>query len=168
MRLFLGTVFVMAAAHAAVGQQSPEFPDGRTYIVQLSSTQYSGGLAPYLVPPLLKAFGKTPLRYDGGPGVEFAATVESTSDVGKWYGKGDDALWLYERSVSVGLSPADADIEPEGELRPAFSVTAKLITPDEDRVDELDCLIGLATRELAARYKPKGHVTVNGKSCARR
>ncbi len=41
-----------------------------------------------------------------------------------------------------------------------------LITPDEDRVGELDCLIALATRELAARYRPTGHVLVKVSSCA--
>lgn len=159
---------LLAAAVPAAAQQSPEFPRRASFIIQVTSSQYASGLAEYLVPPLQKAFRKTGMRYVGKPGAQFAATVETGSDVGKWYGEGADARWLYERYVTVGLSPAEADIEPEGRLTPYFSVTAKLVTPNEDRVDELNCLISLATRELAARYVPKGGVTVNGASCARR
>ncbi len=152
----------------AVAQQSPDFPKGATFIVQLTGTQYASGLGEYLVPPLTKAFRKTGLRYEGGPGAQLAATVEAGSDVGKWYGSGADQAWLYERFVTVGLSPAGMDIEPEGRLSPAFAVTVKLVTPNEDRVDELDCLIALATRELSARYRRTGHVTVDGSGCARK
>jgi hypothetical protein len=35
-------------------------------------------------------------------------------------------------------------------------------------VDEFNCLIALATRELAARYKPEGGGVVNGQGCARK
>jgi hypothetical protein len=70
--------------------------------------------------------------------------------------------------VTVGLSPADAGIERNGKAIPSFSVTVKFLTPNEDRVDELNCLIVLAMQERAARYKPNGRVTVDGKMCARR
>ncbi|WP_347312599.1 hypothetical protein [Defluviimonas sp. SAOS-178_SWC] len=161
-------VLLIAAAAPSHAQQAPDFPHKSSYIIQLTSSQYASGLGDYLVPPLTRAFRKTGMRYEGGPGARYAATVETGSDVGRWYGTGSDARWLYTRSVTVGLSPADMDIEPGGKLTPAFSVTVTLITPNEDRVDELDCLIALATRELAARYEPTGHVLVTGRSCARK
>lgn len=167
MRHVLTAAFIAAALPAAA-QQSPDFPARASYIIQLTSSQYSSGLGEYLVPPLDKAFRKTGLRYKGGPGADYAATVETGSDVGRWYGSGESRQWLYERVVTVGLSPAEMDVEPEGKLSPAFSVTVTLVTPNEDRVDELDCLIALATRELAARYVPRGQVRVNGQSCARK
>jgi hypothetical protein len=159
---------VLAAALPATADPSPDFPHKASYIIQMSSSQYASGFAEYLVPPLRTAFRKTGMRYTGGSAAQYAATVETGSDVGRWYETGAGAKWLYERFVTVGLSPAEADIEPQGKLSPHYSVTAKLVTPNEDRVDELNCLIALATRELAARYVPKGHVTVNGASCARK
>jgi hypothetical protein len=163
----MGVVFGLLALPAAA-QHSAEFPGKRTYIVQLTSSQSASGLGEYLVPPLTRAFRKTGMRFEGGPGADFAATVESRSDVGSWHGTGDGRQWLYERLVTVGLSPADVDVEPQGRLSPSFAVSVRLVTPDADRVDELDCLIALATRELAARYRPTGQVTVNGQGCARR
>jgi hypothetical protein len=159
---------VLMAAQPAEAQQSPEFPKASSFIIQLTSSQYSSGLGEYLVPPLDKAFRKAGMRYEGGPGADFAATVETGSDVGKWYGKGEAAEWLYERFVTVGLTPSEVDVQPEGRLMPRFSVTVRLITPNEDRVDELNCLIALATRELSFRYRAAGHVNVDGKSCARK
>lgn len=168
MRIVVAAVILAAGLTAAAAEPSPDFPKGGTFIVQLTGTQYGSGLGDYLVPPLVKAFRKTGLRYEGGPGAQYAATVETGSDVGKWYGAGDGRAWLYERFVTVGLSPAGMDVEPGGKLSPAFAVTVNLVTPNEDRVDELDCLIALATRELSARYRPTGHVTVDGSGCARR
>lgn len=159
---------VLLTALPAGAEPSPDFPKSASFIIQLTSSQYSSGFGEYLVPPLDKAFRKTGMRYKGGPGADFTATVETGSDVGKWYGAGDAEEWLYERFVTVGLTPADIDVEPEGRLKPSFSVTVRLVTPNEDRVDELNCLIALATRELAVRYRPTGHVTVNGKDCARK
>lgn len=167
MRRILAGLLI-AAALPSHAQEAPDFPRKSSYIIQLTGSQYESGLGEYLVPPLSRAFRKTGMRYEGGPGAGYVATVETGSDVGRWYGAADDARWLYKRFVTVGLSPADMDIEPQGKLRPAFSVTVTLITPNEDRVDELDCLIALATRELAARYRPTGHVLVKGGSCARK
>lgn len=132
----------------------------------MTSSQVASQFAEYLVPPLQSAFRSTGMKFAGAGKADFAATVQTDFDVGQWINKGDDVVLLYTRSVTVGLSPADANIGPHGVLSPHFSVTAKLTTPNPDRVDELDCLIKLATRELAARYEAKGHVTVNGQSCA--
>lgn len=164
-RLALGLMLALAALPA---QADGAFPQGRSYIVQLTSSQAGSGLGDYLVPPLTRAFRKAGLRYEGSAAAEYAATVESVSDVGRWHGTGQARRWLYERAVTVGLSPASDPIDRGGRLHPAFAVTVRLRTPDADRVDELNCLIALATSELAARYRPRGHVTVNGQSCARR
>lgn len=160
--------FSVALAGPALGQQSAAFPSGSTYIIQLTGSQADSGFGEYLVPPLSDAFERTGMAYEGGPGADYAATVQTGSDVGSWYGTGDDRVWLYKRFVTVGLSPADADIEPEGRLSPWFSVTTILKTPNEDRVDELDCLITLATAEVAARYQERGQVQVDGSGCLRR
>ena len=161
----------MALALPALAQQSPGFPRSGKLMIQLTSSQFASGFGEYLVPPLVEAFQKTGMTYAYDSDADFAATVETGADVGKWY-KADNAadvaqVWLYERTVTVGLSPAEIDIEPYGRLAPSFSVTVKLLTPDQDRVDELNCLIALATRELAARYKAKGNVLVDGRSCSR-
>jgi hypothetical protein len=160
----------LAAALLAAGPAVAEgaFPKGESYVIQLTSSQYSSGLGEYLVPPLERAFRKAGLRYEGGPGAVWVATVDPKYDVGAWYGTGAGREWLYTRTVTVGLSPASMDVEPEGRLSPAFSISARLLTPDADRVDELECLIALAVRELAVRYKSTGHVAVNGASCLRR
>lgn len=165
---FRPALLLLALALPAAAQQSPDFPKGDSYIVQLTSSQAASGLGEYLVPPLVKAFRKAGMVYEGGPGARYAATVESRSDVGSWHRSGDGRLWLYARRVSVGLSPADVDIEPGGKLSPSFAVTARILTPDADRVDEFDCLVALAARALAAHYRPAGHLTVDGAGCARK
>jgi hypothetical protein len=168
LRLAACLLALSLPAPASAQQASAEFPAGRSYIVQLTSTQATSGFGEYLVPPLTRAFRKAGLRYDGSPSADFAATVETGSDVGAWYGKGAARAWLYDRTVTVGLSPASDPIDIAGRLVPAFAVTVHLRTPNPDRVDELECLIALATAELAARYRPRGKVAVNGQSCARR
>ncbi len=154
---------VIGTGGAAVAQVSAEFPRDSSYIIQLTGS----GLGDYIVPPLLDTFGQTGIEYEGGPGADFAASVETGSDVGAWYNTNAGRVWLYERYVVVGLSPADADIEPEGRLTPWFAVKVILKTENEDRLDELDCLIRLASAELAARYRLRGAVTVDGTVCAR-
>lgn len=165
-RLFVFLAAMLALP--AIAQQSEEYPRGAKFIIQLTGSQFASGFGEYLVPPLLRAFRKTGLKYTGGDDADYAATVETGSDVGKWVAEGDATVWLYQRFVTVGLSPADIDIEPQGKLSPSFSVKTVLITPNPDREDELRCLIRLATLELAARYTAEGHMVVNGESCARR
>lgn len=166
MRVVCCLLIAIFTALPVMAQQSPEFPRKARFIVQLTSSQYASGLGEYLAPPLEKAFLRAGLAYSARRPA-YAATVENEYDVGKWYEAGGRRVWLYTRDVTVGLSPADADIDNMGKLEPWFSVTARIVTPDADRVDELNCLVSLATRELAARYRLRGHVIVDGKSCAR-
>ena len=163
MRLALGLALALAGGPGL----ADGVPKGTTVIIQLKSTQLDSGLGEYLVPPLAKALRRAALRLMGGPGAELVATVESQSDVGAWVDTPAGREWLYTRTVVVGLSPAEADVEPEGRLAPWFSVGARILTPDEDRVDELDCLIALATREAVARYVERGQVIVDGRQCLR-
>ncbi|MCP5085585.1 MAG: hypothetical protein GY952_02080 [Rhodobacteraceae bacterium] len=166
MRLRLSVfILCMVLVLPALARQSPNFPQNSKFVIQLTSSQFASGIGNYLVPPLLEAFRRTGITYTGGSDADFAATVQTRSDVGKWHGKGSAAVRLYSRFVTVGLSPANVDIEVRGRLTPRFSVTVKLVTPNQEKVDELSCLIGLATRELARRYKVKGHIKLNGKSC---
>ncbi len=157
----------LAGPVAAVAQQRGAFPAGATYIIQLTGSQGASGLGEYLVPPLKQAMDRAGLVYLGGPGVAYAATVQNAYDVGKWHGDGAGRRWLHTRTVTVGLTPAHMELERAGRLAPAFSVSATLITPDADRVDELNCLIALAARELKARYRPQGRVSVDGTACLR-
>jgi hypothetical protein len=158
---------VLAAFLGCAAAQGQAFPVGQSYIIQLRSTQSSSGLGEYLVPPLRRAFDASGLVYLGGPEARWVATVENAYDVGKWYGRGASRTWLYTRTVTVGLSPGSADIDRGGRLAPHFAVSARIVTPDADRVDEFNCLVALAVRELAARYRPRGRITVDGASCLR-
>jgi hypothetical protein len=165
--LFLSAVFLAAQSASFALAQSPDrFPAGQTYIIQLTSSQVASGLGEYLVPPLKKAFDASGLVYHGGAGAAYAATIRPSSDVGKWFGSAPDRKWLHTRLVEIGLTPAGEDPEPP-RGSPAFAVTARLVTPDADRVDELNCLVELAVREIAARYRARGRVTVDGAACAR-
>ena len=164
MRLHAVILCVIAAAAAQAGPSA--FPAGGSYIIQMESTQVASGLAEYLVPPLVKAMDASGLIYRAGSGAEFAATLKTSSDVGKWFGAGGSRRWLYSRQVLVGLSP-EGHAPRSGELTsdPAFGVTVRLITENADRTDELDCLVDLAVKTLAARYRRTGRVAVDGQSC---
>jgi hypothetical protein len=138
---------------------------GKSYIIQLSSTQYSSGYGNYLVPPLASVMKKSGLRSKSGPGADLVVNVETDSDVGRWVGTGANKIWLYTVSATVGISPESYDIPYEG--TPAFGITASLMTPNPDRQDEMDCLIKLAARTALANYRPKGIFPVDGSSCQR-
>lgn len=157
----------LAGSIEAEARQPGAFPAGASYIIQLTGSQGASGFGEYLVPPLKQAMDAAGLVYRGGPGAAYAATVSNAYDVGKWHGGGAGRRWLHTRTVTVGLTPAHLDVEQAGRLTPAFSVSAVLVTPDADRVDELNCLIALAARELKARYRPQGRVRVNGAACLR-
>lgn len=139
--------------------------DGKSYIIELSSSQYDSGYGNYLVPPLAKVMARSGLRAQNGPGADIVVNIQTASDVGQWFVKGTNRVWTYTLSITVGLSPESYVIPFEG--TPAFGVTARLKTPNPDREDELACLITLAARTALANYRPEGHLSTDGSSCLR-
>jgi len=140
--------------------------DGKTYIVEMSSSQSSSGYMHYLLPPLVSEIERAGLKAKRGPGADVVFNVVTHSDVGQWMGKGQDREWLYTVTITTGISPESYTIPFEG--TPQFGVAVSLVTPNGDREDELACLIRLATREAIARYRPKGLLKLSGQSCLRK
>lgn len=136
---------------------------GKSYIIQMTSSAMDSGYANYLVPPLAAELAKSGMKAMRGPGADLAVTINTDEDVGQWVTRNGKRQWLYTFSVTVGLSPADADIPDQGP--PVFGVRATLMTPSSGRDDELACLIHLAAAEAIARYKPTGLVKVDGSRC---
>lgn len=139
---------------------------GKSYIIELSSTQYSSGYGNYLVPPLAAVMAKSGLTAKNGPGADVVVNIVTNSDVGRWVGTGANKVWLYTISATIGISPEAYAIPYEG--TPAFGITAALETPNPDRQDEMDCLITLAARTALKNYRPTGIFPVDGSSCKRR
>jgi len=138
---------------------------GKSYIIQLSSTQYSSGYGNYLLPPLAEVMATSGLTARNGPGADVVVNVVTGSDVGQWVGEGDDRVWLYTISAMVGISPEAQEIPFDG--TPAFGIRATLHTPNPDRQDEMDCLIALAARTALKNYRAAGIFNTDGSSCAR-
>ena len=139
--------------------------DGKSYIIELSSTQYDSGYGNYLLPPLASELARSGLRARNGPGADVVVNIQTGSDVGKWLGAGENRVWTYAVGVTVGISPESYTIPYEG--TPAFGVEARLLTPNPDREDELSCLIRLAARTAIANYRPEGRLRVDGSACLR-
>lgn len=140
--------------------------DGKSYIIEMSSSQMASGYADDLVPPLAKALATSGMRAQNGAGADVVVNVVTGGDVGAWVQTEGGREWIYTVTVTVGISPGEAVLPYDG--TPVFGVRVELKTPNPDREDELRCLIGLATREAVARYQPKGLIRVNGQSCARK
>lgn len=140
--------------------------DGKSYIIELSSSQYTSGYGEYLVPPLARVLAKSGMRAKNGPGADVVVNIVPESDVGQWVGSGEARQWLYTVQITVGISPESYVIPYEG--TPAFGVTARLMTPNSDREDELACLVKLAARTALAHYRPTGAVQTDGSACLRR
>lgn len=140
---------------------------GKTYIIELSSSQSASGYGDYLLPPLLKALAGSGMKpwKQLGPGADLVVNVVTDSDVGRWVGTGDAKAWIYTISATVGLSPEAYVIPVEG--TPAFGVRAVLETPNPDREDEMACLIDLATRTALRNWKPEGMEQVDARACLR-
>jgi hypothetical protein len=141
---------------------------GKSYIVELSSSQSASGYGDYLLPPLLQALAASDLVPHKvlGPGADVVVNVVTDSDVGRWAVQDGQKVWIYTIGATVGLSPEDYVIPFEG--TPAFGVRARLETPNPDRPDEMDCLIQMATRTALRDYRPIGAEQVDGQSCLRR
>ncbi|MDZ4312615.1 MAG: hypothetical protein U1A24_18860 [Cypionkella sp.] len=158
-RLALATVMIAAPPMA-------DPLSGKSYIVELSSTQSSSGYGEYLLPPLLKALQGSGLKAKSGPGADLVINIKPDSDVGRWVGAGENRVWLYTISATVGISPESYMIPFDG--TPVFGITASLQTPNPDRQDEMDCLITLAARTALKNYRPTGVFKTDGSACARK
>lgn len=141
--------------------------DGKTFIIEMSSSQSSSGYGAYLLPPLARAIEQAGLKpAKAGPGADVVFNIVTHSDVGQWMETERGREWLYTQTITTGISPESYVIPFEG--TPQFGVAVSLITPNSDREDELACLIELATREAIARYRPKGIIKLSGQSCLRK
>jgi hypothetical protein len=140
--------------------------DGKSYIIELSSTQYSSGYGEFLVPPLAAALDASGMRPKNGPGADVVVNIITESDVGQWIGQGDAREWIYTVDITVGISPESYMIPLDG--TPVFGVRARLLTPNSDRTDELECLTRLATRTAVANFGKTGVLKTDGSSCLRK
>lgn len=138
---------------------------GKSYIVEMSSSQSASGYGAYLLPPLMQVMSTSGLRPQNGPGADLVVNVVTDSDVGQWMARGDEQVWLYTISATVGISPESYMIPLEG--TPVFGVRASLITSNPDRQREMDCLIKLAARTALQNYRPEGLLGVDGQGCSR-
>ncbi len=164
-RLPLALTALLAATAAAAGLLDGPLDD-TSYMIDLTSSQLDSGYAGYLLPPLLDTLassGMTPARR---PPADVIVTVATGSDAGRWMGTGAGRAWIYTMTVMVGISP-EAHAIPD-DRTPAFGVRARLLTPNPDREDELDCMIRLAARTAIANYRPAGLFETDGASCLRR
>ena len=161
-------VSIAAACFVASTAQAASPLDGKTYVVEMSSSQSSSGYADYLLPPLLRVLENSALKpwKKLGPGADVVFNVVTHSDVGQWKQTAKGREWLYTQTITVGVSPESYSIPYEG--TPRFGVAATLITPNSDREDELACLIELSSRQAIARYKPSGIIEISGQSCLRK
>ncbi len=140
--------------------------DGRSYIIELTSSHYGSGYGEHLVPPLAAALAGAGLRPARQGPADLVVNIVTASDHGRWRGTGAGRTWIHRLTVMVGISPAAHVIPADG--TPAFGVRARLLTPDPDRADELDCLIRLAARTAVANYRPAGLFETDGAACLRR
>lgn len=140
--------------------------DGRSYIVELTSAQYGSGYGEHLVPPLAAALAGAGLRPARQGAADLVVNIVTAADHGRWMDTAGGHAWIHRVTVMVGISPAAHVIPPDG--TPAFGVRARLLTPDPDRADELDCLIRLAARTAVANYRPAGLFATDGAACLRR
>lgn len=139
---------------------------GKSYIIQLSSSQYESGYGHYLVPPLAKVLKASGMQAKAGPGADLVANIETGGDTGRWVGAGAQKVWIYKVTATVGLSPESYNFPDDG--KPQFGVRAVLETPNPDREDEMDCLITLAAQVALRDYRPKGLEVVDGQGCLRK
>jgi hypothetical protein len=156
MRAALIALLFAAQAHA-------DPLDGKSYIIELSSTQYSSGYGEYLLPPLMEVMTASKLTPKNGPGADVVVNVVTDSDVGRWVDQGGQKVWVYRVTAMVGISPEAYPIPLEG--TPAFGVTALLETPRSDDWQEWSCLIRLAARTALANYHAMGMLRTDGSGC---
>jgi hypothetical protein len=163
MRAALILPFLLALPAAADTLTGPLA--GKSYIVELSSSQSASGYGEYLLPPLMRVLSTSGLRAQGGPGADVVVNIVTDSDVGQWVKQGGEDVWLYTIAATVGISPESYVIPFEG--TPVFGVRASLMTSNPDRQREWDCLIKLAARTALQNYRPEGLLGVDGQGCNR-
>ena len=163
---FSGAAFELLATLVPISTARAGPLDGKTYIIELSSSQSASGYADYLLPPLISALDRSRMNPASGPGADVVVNIITHTDVGQWLGEGADRAWIYTFDITIGISPEAYVIPLDG--TPAFGIRARLLTPNSDREDELDCLIKLATRTAIANYQPDGVFQTDGSSCLRK
>lgn len=156
----------LAALPAFAGGALAAPLEGKTYIIELSTTANSSGYAEFLVPSLAAALDASGLRSKGGPGADLVVNIITVADMGQWLGQGDAREWVYTVDITIGISPESYSLPQDG--TPVFGIRARLLTPDSDRMDELDCLTRLATRTAVANHGKTGVLETDGSSCLRR
>lgn len=138
-------------------------PKGRGYVVMMTQSQISSGLARHLVPPMVDALDRAGMTNAKGPSAEWVVSVESSADHGAWLGSGESRRWRYKRTVSVTFAPNEGF--PRKAETATFTVDARVVTANEDRPDEFRCLVDLAVKTAMARWKTSGRVAVDGVAC---
>lgn len=148
---------------AVHGKAAEAGPRGRSYVVMMTGSQISSGLARHLVPPLVDALDRAGMTNAKGPSAEWVVSVESSADHGAWLGSGESRRWRHKRTVSVTFAPNEGF--PRKAETSTFTVDARVVTADTDRADEFRCLVDLAVKTAMARWKASGHVAVDGIAC---
>jgi len=162
---FRGALFAFVALAGTTLAASPL--KGKSYMLEMTSSQSATGLSEFYVPPMAKALdaaGLTP-KSGLGPGADVIVNLVYTYDVGKWVETAGGREWLYTIRFTAGISPEAYVIPNDG--TPQFGVEAALVTPNPDREDEWRCLIRLAVSEAAARYQKAGLIRISGQKCLR-
>ena len=161
--LYCAIALSLPAAMAGAGP-----PDGKSYIIELSSSQSSSGYGDYLLAPLASVLAGSGMVAKNGPGpdADVVVNIVTHSDVGQWLLQGEDRQWICTFDVTVGISPESYMIPFGG--TPVFGVRARLLLPNSDREDELVCLIKQAARTALAAYRPEGIFQTDGSDCLRK
>ncbi|MDJ0825596.1 MAG: hypothetical protein QNJ16_08845 [Rhodobacter sp.] len=160
------TLRIAAALICAAGGAVAGPLDGKSYIIELTSSQFVSGSGQDLVPPLFEVLSQTEMVSVEGPEADIVINIVPDRDDGRWVEEDEGAqVWLYTVSILIGISPGGYRIPEDG--TPVFGVRAVLETPNPDREDELACLIGLAARAAVKSYQPEGLFEADGSGCLR-
>jgi hypothetical protein len=154
----IGSQILPAPGGAAEGG-----PRGRSYVVMMTQSQISSGIARYLVPPMVEALDRAGMTNAKGPSAEWVVSVESSSDHGAWLGSGESRRWRYKRTVSVTFAPNEGF--PRKAETSTFTVDARVVTANEDRPDEFRCLVDLAVKAAMVGWKKSGRIAIDGVAC---
>lgn len=138
-------------------------PQGRSYVVMMTQSQISSGLVRDLLPPMVDALDRNGMTNARGPSAEWVVSVDGSFDHGAWLGSGESRRWRHTRTVSVTFAPNEGF--PRKATTSTFTVDARVVTADTDRMDEFRCLVDLAVKTAMTQWKPSGRVAVAGVAC---